>query len=589
MADELLRDLARRAGISVEWQDYTGKTRFVEPAVLHGLLASLGLPTQTGRELSASRKLFNRRNRIADLSPLITGVVGRPTRLDVSGTAPAPAELLLETGEIRPLTLIPARGRLRVPPIHEAGYHRLALDNRQIVLAIAPPRCWTAEDAVPDARLWGLVAAPTTHLGDAMAIIRTAAPAGADALGFCPSGTGADSSGSRLFADPSMAGSELVLGRPAPDASSDQALQTLFDQFLDGPDWDGPLGADFARYRHEASPALQRHARFLVIRETLGLPAGSSWQSWPNDLRTPDTPAVAALARTYADRILFHEFAQWLLDRSKAAVQRAARQAGMRIGLLGDLHLGAPTNGSETWSRQDSMILNASTGAPPNAEAPEGQRFDLTAFSPRALEASGYAAFIAALRAAMRHSGGVHIGHASGLARQWLVPSGASPEQGAYVSYPTTDLLRLIALESTRHQSIVTAAIGRSPPPGLVEALEQAAIGISRVLLEDHPATWTADVVGLTSRPNGPSVRAWWSAADSTPAAALWERIGASAPLPARDGPARVVDAAIQSAGESAAPLVLVPLHDLAEAGASLDHPDAERRLETLARLRPRY
>jgi 4-alpha-glucanotransferase len=69
----------------------------------------------------------------------------------------------------------------------------------------------------------------------------------------------------------------------------------------------------------------------------------------------------------------------------------------------------------------------------------------------KALFRRGFEPFIATLRAAMRHAGGVRIDHVMGLTRLWLVPRGASPADGAYLSYPLDDLLRLIALESHRH------------------------------------------------------------------------------------------------------------------------------------------
>jgi 4-alpha-glucanotransferase len=83
MSDEIVRDLARRAGIAVEWQDYAGQTHTVSPPVLRRVLAALGLPADTSRELSSSRRLLTKRSNLADLPPLVTAVAGRPTRLDV--------------------------------------------------------------------------------------------------------------------------------------------------------------------------------------------------------------------------------------------------------------------------------------------------------------------------------------------------------------------------------------------------------------------------------------------------------------------------------------------------------------------------
>jgi 4-alpha-glucanotransferase len=54
MSDEVLRDLARRAGIAVEWQDFAGQPHVVAPAVLRRVLSALGLPADTSREVSSS-------------------------------------------------------------------------------------------------------------------------------------------------------------------------------------------------------------------------------------------------------------------------------------------------------------------------------------------------------------------------------------------------------------------------------------------------------------------------------------------------------------------------------------------------------
>ena len=79
----------------------------------------------------------------------------------------------------------------------------------------------------------------------------------------------------------------------------------------------------------------------------------------------------------------------------------------------------------------------------------KGQNWGLTTFSPRALSRSGFAPFIATLRACLRHAGGARVDHAMGLLRLWVIPRGSHPSQGAYLSYPIGDLMRLTTLDST--------------------------------------------------------------------------------------------------------------------------------------------
>ncbi|HET6307366.1 MAG TPA: 4-alpha-glucanotransferase, partial [Rhodopila sp.] len=372
MSDEVLRDLAQRAGIAVEWQDAAGTRHVVAPEVLRRVLAALRLPADSSRDLAASRRLLMKRGSLADLPPLLTALAGRPTRLEVGGNEPQPAELVLERGGTRALSLLPARGRLRIPAISEIGYHRLRVADREVVLAVAPPRCRAIEDIVPDPRLWGIAAqlhglrrSGDGGIGDLAGVAelaRAAGAKGADAILLSPMHAlyaadpgrfGPYAPSSRLFLNPLHAAPDLVFGggagQPAasPNGLTDwvagagakyAALRNRFYSFLDSDEWNGALGADFARFRAEGGRLLLDHACFEALQA--GRMPQLEWREWPVDLREPGGAAVACFADAYPDEVLFHQFLQWVSDRSVAAAQDAARQAGMRIGLIRDLVMG---------------------------------------------------------------------------------------------------------------------------------------------------------------------------------------------------------------------------------------------------------
>ncbi len=109
--------------------------------------------------------------------------------------------------------------------------------------------------------------------------------------------------------------------------------------------------------------------------------------------------------------------------------QAAAKQAGMRIGLIADLAVGMSGAGSHAWTSQNDILGELEIGAPPDLYNRKGQNWGLTTFSPRALCDGGFAPFIATLRACLRHAGGVRIDHAMGLLRLWVVPRGADPNR----------------------------------------------------------------------------------------------------------------------------------------------------------------
>jgi len=692
MNDEVLKDLARRAGIAVEWNDFAGRPKVVAPDVLRGILDALGLPTASRNDLLHSRKLLQRRSTVPMLPPLITATAGRPTRLDVGASEAENAQLRLENGDTRNLSLTPVRGRLRVPAISETGYHRLQLNGRELVIAVAPSRCHTIDDTVPDARLWGIAAqvyalrhARDAGIGDASGIADLAAVAGArgaDALALSPLHAlfGADparfgpySPSSRLFLNPLHASAELVFGRERVEgalqtAEIDRVLQTLeaaplidwpiaakaklqllralFESFLERVDDDCQLHLDFAGFRAEGGSLLLQHAVFETLHAAQSAAGAGDWRRWSSDMRDPGSAAVAVFTASNQQEVMFHCFLQWLADRSLRAAQRRAIQSGMRIGLIGDLAVGMDPAGSHAWSRQGEILGGMSIGAPPDLLNPRGQDWGLTGFSPRALVDGGFAPFIATVRAVLRNMGGIRIDHAMGLTRLWLIPEGADPAEGAYLAYPLTDMLRLLALESQRHRAIVVGEDLGTVPDGFQATLETAGLHGMRVLWFERngqgfasPRNWNHAAVAMTCTHDLPTVAGWWHGTDiATRAAcgrlgagqseedlreerssdrnALWRAfvtVGfAEGNAPPAQETQPVVDAALRFVAASPSPLCLPPIEDLLgleeqpnlpgtvdehpnwrrrlapRADLLLDQPDVARRVEELASERPR-
>ncbi|MDR3538170.1 MAG: 4-alpha-glucanotransferase [Acetobacteraceae bacterium] len=689
MSDEALKDLARRAGVAIEWQDFAGRPQVVAPEVLRRILAGLGLPADTRADLAASRRAITRRSSIGDLAPLVTATSGRPTRLDVGGNESQPAKLELERGGSRAISLIPARGRLRVPAVQEVGYHRLLVEDRQIVLAVAPAHCREVDDVVPDAKLWGLAAQAYAlrsqgdgGIGDAASIAafaEAAAKRGADALALSPLHAlfAADSSrfspyapSSRLFLNPLHASVQFLFDKamvqqaisesgvdaellfqetqplvdwPGAATAKYSMLHALFELFRYGPEFDGPLGADFARFQSKGGELLAEHARFEALHAAQ-MPE-RDWRRWPTDLQNPASPAVVAFADAREHEVLFHVFLQWIADRSLGMAQERAREAGMRIGLIGDMAVGMDPAGSHAWSRQPDILRGLTIGAPPDLLNPGGQDWGLTSFSPRALVERGYGPFIDTIRAVMRNVGGIRVDHAMGLARLWLVPDGAPPSEGAYLNYPLTDLLRLLALESVRNGVVVIGEDLGTVPPSFHQSLEQAGIHGMRVLWFERdpsgfaaPKKWQRNAVAMTSTHDLPTLAGWWRGLDinmratlgklgdvesseveaerRTDRTLLWQRLvdegTTTSSEPPPDDPQPLVDAALDCVARTESVLYLVPLEDLlgqeeqpnlpgtidehpnwrrrlpVDANDVLEEPVVARRIETISEIRPR-
>ncbi|KOQ35963.1 4-alpha-glucanotransferase, partial [Achromobacter xylosoxidans] len=264
-----------------------------------------------------------------------------------------------------------------------------------------------------------------------------------------------------------------------------------------------------------------------------------------------------------------------------------------------DLAIGASPAGSHAWSHQADLMRRAGVGAPPDIHNPLGQAWGLTALSPQALRESGYAAFIALLRAGLAQAGGLRIDHILGMARLWLIPDGAAAADGAYLRYPLRTLLRLTALEAWRHRALMIGENLGTVPEGFDDALrEHGLLGMDVLWFMREasaapspaaftaPGAWPAQAAAMTTTHDLPTLAGWWrgrdidwrasldllgpqeSAADLRAARAadresLWQAVRAHAHQPPEPAPEQVPAATLLAYVAAApCPLALVPLED---------------------------
>ena len=240
-----------------------------------------------------------------------------------------------------------------------------------------------------------------------------------------------------------------------------------------------PRGRAYARYLAREGEALDDFATFQTLAERLGEP---DWRAWPAPFRDPRSPEVMRFRLEHAEALDFHRFLQFELDRQLGAGARAARAAGLAVGLYGDLAIGTSPSGSDTWAFPGVFVAGARIGAPPDAFAPEGQDWATPPLDPARLRATGYAHWVRLLRAAFAHFGALRVDHAMGLERLYWIPAGRPASEGAYVRYPAADLLGILALESRRAGAIVVAEDLGTTPRGFAARLARRAILSSRVL-----------------------------------------------------------------------------------------------------------
>ena len=681
MSDDDIFALAREAGLMRDWTNASGEPMQVSPQALRSILEALDLPCATGEQCRESRDRLAALQKGERLPPLVTGTVGEEISLPAaSGLAGKHYRIEFEAGgHIEGRMPDDFSSGIRLPAIDRHGYHRLLAGDQEATLAIAPPRCFGVADAMrlhakassqaeSDKRLWGLgvqLYSLRRHgdggIGDfsALAMLaQSAAAKGAAALAISPVHAmfSADvhrfspyGPSSRLFLNALHIDPAAVLGPQAlsaalsaigPDAAARlaqleqqdlidwpqaatlrlQILRRLYEQFLSGAH-QHEYGKEFEKFRDRQGSALQDHARFEALHEErLAQGESGDWRSWPEGLRNPRGKEVEEFARLHAMEVGFHEFLQWQAARGLARAQQAARDAGMPVGLIADLAVGADNAGSQAWSRQAELINGLSVGAPPDIMNPRGQSWGIGAFSPHAMKAKGFGAYIEMLRATFAYAGGARIDHVLGLSRLWLVPHGASPTEGAYLNYPMEDLLRLIALESWRHQAIVIGENLGTVPPGFDAMLDRKGLlGIQVLLFQQNqgrflqPNEWSANAIATTTTHDLPTMVGWWKERDidwrrdldllevgKTDAdarrqreqerAALWQALSdagcAGGVMPDATHGSFMLDASVEFMSAAPAPLAMLPVEDalgLVEQpnlpGTVDTHPNWRRRL----------
>jgi len=202
----------------------------------------------------------------------------------------------------------------------------------------------------------------------------------------------------------------------------------------------------FERFRVHEGQALDDWATWCALAEI----HGPDWREWPEQLHSPRSAAVAAERGRLGARVKFHAWLQWLADEQRAAAQAAARAAGMRIGIVADLAVGAHPGGADAWAYAGVLAPGVSVGAPPDEFNQQGQDWAQPPWHPGRLAAAGYQPLAGLIRAAFGHAGGLRADHVMGLFRLWWVPAGMSPDRGTYVRYPHQAMVGVFTGEAVR-------------------------------------------------------------------------------------------------------------------------------------------
>ncbi len=495
-------------GVDDRYEDATGQQRRIPPMTIDALRQRIGRPPSQG---------------------YAPALVTRPGRALPGG----PARIVLEDG-----AELAVEGRL--PLDIPFGYHTLQADaGPERALIVSPGRCHLPESW----RAWGwavqLYAARSRAswgIGD-LGDLRRLATWSADQLGAgfilvnplhavaptLPQQPSPYFPSSRRFRNPLYLRIEDVPGAAAScvDVEPLAARGRAFNgqRHIDRDEvwrlkvaaleviWTNGGRADegFERWRSEQGSALAEFATWCVLAEH----HGPRWREWPLQYRRPSNPEVERFRSEHDDRVRFHAYLQWLTD-----LQLAASSSGLAV--IQDLPIGVDPEGSDAWAWQDVLAEEVNVGSPPDEFNGQGQDWGLPPFVPWKLAGAGYRPFIETIRATIACAGGLRVDHVMGLFRLWWIAAGTAPTEGAYVRYPSDDLLDIVALESHRARALVVGEDLGTVETGVREAMAERAILSYRLLWfeEDDPCSWPELAMAAVTTHDLPTVAGLWDGSD---------------------------------------------------------------------------
>lgn len=507
-----LRVLARDLGVSTQYWGWDGTLKDVGDDTLHAILAALGAPVNSDQDVAAVRRERERAPWARTLPPVTV------LREDIATTVPVhvahgttvSAHLLLEDGGRRDLAQaedhtapfdldgsLRGRARFHLPAGLPLGWHRLVARTAQGVseadVVVTPARVTVHEQFAAkrafglQAQLYSIRSQRSWGIGDLADLRDLAAISGAR--------HGADF----LLVNPLHASYPTPPVEPSPylpvtrrftsalylrieDVAEHRELsdvarqrvrllreqQSGWNDRVDRLERDEVLAAKLQALEELFAVPLTAGRQALLdvyrAREGQGLEDFALWSAIAESVRgTNDEAALQDLDEStleqargeLSERIDFHVWTQWLLDEQMSAAQAAARDAGMRIGIMHDLAVGVEQIGADSWRLRHVLADGAGVGAPADQYNQQGQNWHQPPWHPEQLREASYRPWRDMLRTLMRHAGALRIDHVLGLFRLWWIPEGQEAADGAYVSYDHEAMIGILVLEAQRSGTLV--------------------------------------------------------------------------------------------------------------------------------------
>ncbi len=274
---------------------------------------------------------------------------------------------------------------------------------------------------------------------------------------------------------------------------------------------------DFEAFRVREAAWLGDHSLFCALKGSMeGLP----WTRWPEPLRRRDSAALEEARGRLTEDVRYHEFAQWLFARQWEAVRRHAAARG--VALIGDAPIYVSHDSADVWAHQSLFFLNDAglstvvAGVPPDYFSATGQLWGNPLYRWEEHARTGFAWWVARLRAYSERFEAVRLDHFIAFRNYWEVPAVEKTAiNGRWVEAPGDALFETVRREVPGLEIIAEdLGILTQPVVALRDKFSFPGMKIGQFsfgdLMRERPDHWPKNCVGYTGTHDNDTARGWF-------------------------------------------------------------------------------
>jgi 4-alpha-glucanotransferase len=300
-------------------------------------------------------------------------------------------------------------------------------------------------------------------------------------------------------------------------------LAIAYDRFeTTGADEVGSLGS-LQLFLDRHISWLAPYSNYMALKAHFG---GRAWTTWPEEFRTWNAKLGEQLPPYVARDAARHRFYQYVFFGQWEHLRRYA--AERHVGIIGDVPIFVALDSADTWQNRAVFRLDAHgqplavAGVPPDYFSATGQLWGNPLYDWDHLEATGYAWWIARLKAAFELFDIIRLDHFRGFDTYYEIPAGAPDARtGQWRKGPSLPFFKAIQA-ALPHARIIAEDLGYIGPD-VVALRRDAGLPGMKILQfayghdahnTNQPHYYPQDSVAYTGTHDNNTCRGWLESMD---------------------------------------------------------------------------